>query len=129
MSTNPGSESKRTALAAAGFLLVPIVCCGLPVLIAAGALGAVGSVLGNPWVIGTAVVVVLAAVTRFAGASPDTAPPETTRAARPCHPPATSPIGHTSPPTPTRSPDPCLTHPPRPDLPRRALVDDSSRSR
>ena len=34
MSTNPGSESKRTALAAAGFLLVPIVCCGLPVLIA-----------------------------------------------------------------------------------------------
>lgn len=48
MSTNPGSESKRTALAAAGFLLVPIVCCGLPVLIAAGALGAVGSVLGNP---------------------------------------------------------------------------------
>jgi hypothetical protein len=54
MSTNPGSESKRTALAAAGFLLVPIVCCGLPVLIAAGALGAVGSVLGNPWVIGTA---------------------------------------------------------------------------
>ncbi|AFM20156.1 MULTISPECIES: hypothetical protein [Actinomycetes] len=66
MSTNPGSESKRTALAAAGFLLVPIVCCGLPVLIAAGALGAVGSVLGNPWVIGTAVVVVLAAVTRFA---------------------------------------------------------------
>lgn len=60
------APSKRTALAAAGFLLVPIVCCGLPVLIAAGALGAVGSVLGNPWVIGTAVVVVLAAVTRFA---------------------------------------------------------------
>ncbi|MFE6611979.1 MULTISPECIES: hypothetical protein [Amycolatopsis] len=66
MSSNPGSEGKRTALATAGFLLLPIVCCGLPVLIAAGALGALGSVLGNPWVIGAAVMVVLAAAAWFA---------------------------------------------------------------
>jgi hypothetical protein len=66
MSTTPGSQGKRTALAAAGFLLLPVLCCGLPLLIAAGALGAVGSVLGNPWVIGAAVVVILAAVAWFA---------------------------------------------------------------
>jgi hypothetical protein len=66
MSTTPGSEGKRTALAAAGFLLLPVLCCGLPLLIAAGALGAVGSVLGNPWVIAAAVVVILAAVAWFA---------------------------------------------------------------
>jgi hypothetical protein len=66
MSTNPGSEGKRTALAAAGFLLVPVLCCGLPLLIAAGALGAVGSMLGNPWVISAAVVLVLAGVAWFA---------------------------------------------------------------
>jgi membrane protein implicated in regulation of membrane protease activity len=66
MSINPGSEGKRTALAAAGFLLVPVLCCGLPLLIAAGALGAVGSILGNPWVIAAVVVVILAAVAWFA---------------------------------------------------------------
>jgi hypothetical protein len=59
MSTTPGSEGKRTALAAAGFLLLPILCCGLPLLIAAGALGAVGSVLGNPWVIAAAVALLI----------------------------------------------------------------------
>jgi membrane protein implicated in regulation of membrane protease activity len=66
MSTNPGSDGKRTALAAVGFLLLPALCCGLPLLIAAGALGAVGSVLGNPWVIGAAIVAVVAAVVWFA---------------------------------------------------------------
>lgn len=34
----------------------------LPLLITAGALGAVGSVLGNPWVIGAAVLLALGAV-------------------------------------------------------------------
>ncbi|GAA3573895.1 hypothetical protein GCM10022222_67830 [Amycolatopsis ultiminotia] len=66
MPTTPGSEGTRTALAAAGFLLLPLLCCGLPLLIAAGALGAVGSVLGNPWVIGAAAVVVLATGVWFA---------------------------------------------------------------
>jgi hypothetical protein len=65
MSRNPGSDGKRTALAAASLLLLPIQCCGLPLLIAAGALGAVGSVLGNPWVIGAAVVLVAAGVAWF----------------------------------------------------------------
>jgi hypothetical protein len=59
VSTGSGRDSRRTALAAAAFLLVPILCCGLPVLIAAGTLGAVGSVLGNPWAIGAAVALLI----------------------------------------------------------------------
>ena len=39
-----------------------LVCCAGPVLIASGALGVLGGALGNPWLIGAAVVVVFAAV-------------------------------------------------------------------
>ena len=52
-----GRGGTRSTLATLGLLLVPLACCGLPVLIAVGALGAVGSVLGSPWVIGSAVLV------------------------------------------------------------------------
>lgn len=69
MSSNPGSEGKRTALAAAGFLLLSVLCCGLPVLVTAGALGALGSALGNPWVIGAAIVVVAAGMVCCCGAT------------------------------------------------------------
>jgi mercuric ion transport protein len=63
---------------AAGVAMV--VCCALPVLIAGGALGAIGSFLGNPWVIGAAVLlvgggVVAWRVRRHADASPDCCEP------------------------------------------------------
>lgn len=63
MSTNPGSEGKRTALAVAGFLLLPVLCC-VPVLVAAGAIGAAGSVLDSFWVIGIVVVLAVAWLVR-----------------------------------------------------------------
>ncbi|HEY3480031.1 hypothetical protein [Amycolatopsis echigonensis] len=48
MPTNPGLNRTRAVVAAVGIVLLPLLCCGLPLLIAAGALGAIGSVLGNP---------------------------------------------------------------------------------
>jgi len=52
-----GCGDTRTTLATLGLVLLPLACCGLPVLIAAGALGAAGSLLGSPCVIGSAVLV------------------------------------------------------------------------
>lgn len=49
-------------LSALGLVLLPLVCCGLPLLIAAGALGAVGSVLSSPWLLGGALAIVAGAV-------------------------------------------------------------------
>lgn len=50
------------AWAGIGAALLMIVCCAGPVLIAAGALGALGGFLGSPWVIAAAVSVAAAAV-------------------------------------------------------------------
>lgn len=55
-------ESTVRRLATIGLILVPVLCCGLPVLIAAGALAGVGSVLGNPWLIGAAVALLAGVV-------------------------------------------------------------------
>ncbi|MGD9430696.1 hypothetical protein ACKVM7_000167 [Arthrobacter russicus] len=55
MSTTSKAKSSRTGLAVGGFVLLHVLCCGLPLLIAAGALGAAGSFLGNQWVILAAV--------------------------------------------------------------------------
>jgi hypothetical protein len=62
MSTNPDHEGKRTVLAAGAFLLLPALCCGLPLLIAGGVLAGIGSVLGNPWVLGAVVALLVAVV-------------------------------------------------------------------
>jgi mercuric ion transport protein len=40
-------------------VLLPVLCCAIPALIAAGVLGAVGGWLRNPWVIGIAVIFVV----------------------------------------------------------------------
>lgn len=56
MADNPGGRS-RGWLPAVGFILLPLLCCGLPLVIATGALGVLGSALGSPWVLGGAVVV------------------------------------------------------------------------
>ena len=61
VSTDPKCRTAPTVLAALGIVSLPVLCCGVPLLIgigAAGALGAIGSVLGNPWVISAAVVLV-----------------------------------------------------------------------
>lgn len=47
-------------------VLVTALCCAAPVLIAGGALAAVCGLLENPWVIGAAVALLLAAVVAFA---------------------------------------------------------------
>lgn len=62
MSTDPGHKGKRTTLVSAGFLLLPILCCGVPLLITAGALGTIGAALSNPWVIAAAVALLAALV-------------------------------------------------------------------
>lgn len=62
MTRKPDKQGTGTALATVGAGLALVVCCGLPVLIAAGGLGAVGSVLGNGWVIGTAIAVAVSGV-------------------------------------------------------------------
>lgn len=55
MSANPKDQGRRGVLPVLGLILLPVLCCGLPLLIAAGAFGILGSVLGNPWVIAGAV--------------------------------------------------------------------------
>lgn len=44
MSTTPKSQSSFTHLAVGGFVLLHVLCCGLPLLIAAAGLGGVGGV-------------------------------------------------------------------------------------
>ncbi|GAA1224148.1 hypothetical protein [Rhodoglobus aureus] len=62
MSSSSKQGTRKTVLATIGILLIPAACCGaLPLLgvglvSAAGVVGVVGSVLGNPWVIAAAVV-------------------------------------------------------------------------
>lgn len=62
MSAKPDPEGRRRALATGTLVLLPALCCGLPLLIAAGALAGLGSALGNPWVIAAAVALVAGVV-------------------------------------------------------------------
>lgn len=62
MSTDSGHDGKRNAVAAGALLFLPALCCGLPLLIAGGVLAGVGSVFGNPWMIGVAVALLVAVV-------------------------------------------------------------------
>lgn len=48
-------------LLGSGVALFAVVCCAGPTLFAAGAIGVLGGLLGNPWVIGAAVVLLGAA--------------------------------------------------------------------
>lgn len=47
---------------AVGFVLLHVLCCGLPLLLAAGAFGGVGALLGSPLLLAVGAVAVLAAV-------------------------------------------------------------------
>lgn len=59
------NQGDRTKLFVGGFVLLHVLCCGLPLLIAAGALGATGSLIGNPWLI-TAALLLAAGVLLWA---------------------------------------------------------------
>lgn len=58
-----GRSDTGHPLTGVGLALLVIACCAGPVLIAAGALGALGAWLASPWVIAAAVVLMIAAVT------------------------------------------------------------------
>jgi hypothetical protein len=62
-STDPERDGRTSTPAVLGLLLIPVLCCGvLPLLIVGGALAGLGSVLGNPWMIGAAVALVVGVV-------------------------------------------------------------------
>lgn len=56
------ATDKRGVLATLGVGVLLVLCCAAPSLIAAGALGALGAWLRNPWVIGAAIAAVLVLV-------------------------------------------------------------------
>ncbi|WP_276068271.1 hypothetical protein [Mycolicibacterium gadium] len=62
MATKRTSPSVAGILGLVGIGVLPLLCCAGPALIAGGALGALGGVLGNPWLIGATAVLVIAAV-------------------------------------------------------------------
>ncbi|WP_006243701.1 hypothetical protein [Mycolicibacterium tusciae] len=62
MATGRSSPGVAGVLGLVGVGALLVLCCAGPVLIAGGALGVLGGALGNPWLIGAAAVVVLAAV-------------------------------------------------------------------
>lgn len=62
MSTDPTPHSMRDSLGNAAIGGLAALCCAGPALLAAGALGVLGSWLLNPWLIGAAVLLALGAV-------------------------------------------------------------------
>lgn len=62
MATRRSSPGLAGVLGLVGVGALLVVCCAGPVLIAGGALGVLGGALGNPWLIGAAAVMALAAV-------------------------------------------------------------------
>lgn len=49
-------------LLGAGAVLLMVLCCALPLLIAGGVLASVGGLLGNPWAIGTGIALLVLVV-------------------------------------------------------------------
>lgn len=61
----PNHDDRSTGWAMGGLGLAMVVCCGLPLLIAGGALSGAGALLGNPWVLGAAALVLVVGLTRW----------------------------------------------------------------
>lgn len=61
MSRQPDRDNRRAVLVTCAMLLAPIVCCGLPLLIAGGALAGIGSLLNSAWLVGPAVIILAVA--------------------------------------------------------------------
>lgn len=61
MPCQPDRDGRRTVVVTCALLLAPIVCCGLPLLIAGGALAGIGSLLNSAWLVGLAVIILAVA--------------------------------------------------------------------
>lgn len=99
MPTDPGKDGPGVTLATIGVVLLPILCCGLPLLIAAGMLGVAGSVLGNAWLIGATGAALLGLVVwrvrvRASGSGDDACCPPERPARDTSHRPYESPDGY-----------------------------------
>ncbi len=57
--SDPTRRSMREYLGIGALVTLPVLCCAAPALLAAGALGASGFWLVNPWLIGVAVLAAL----------------------------------------------------------------------
>lgn len=79
------SEPRRRTLTTLGLVSLPILCCGLPLLIAAGSFGAVGTVLGNPLLLGAATLALIAVIVRRVRGAPAHTP-ESNNCCRPDEP-------------------------------------------
>ncbi len=65
MSADSSDRPLRDRLGVAALMALPVLCCAGPALLAAGALGALGSWLTNPWLIGAAVLLALGVTGRL----------------------------------------------------------------
>ncbi|HEX3590471.1 MAG TPA: hypothetical protein VHV74_12645 [Pseudonocardiaceae bacterium] len=65
-SSTPDRPGRSGTLGVIALFLLPVLCCGVPVLLAAGTLATVGSWLRNPWLIGAAALLVATIVFRRA---------------------------------------------------------------
>lgn len=87
MSANSSRHRLRGSLRVAAVVALPVLCCAGPALLAAGALGVLGSWLLNPWLIGAAILLAVGVVSwrprHRATAPPPTMPPAMSSAARP----------------------------------------------
>ncbi|WP_219418496.1 hypothetical protein [Pseudonocardia nigra] len=59
MSADSSRHRLRDSLGVAAVVALPVLCCAGPALLAAGALGVLGSWLLNPWLIGAAILLAL----------------------------------------------------------------------
>lgn len=62
MSADSSRHRLRDSLGVAAVVALPVLCCAGPALLAAGALGVLGSWLLNPWLIGAAILLALGVV-------------------------------------------------------------------
>jgi hypothetical protein len=62
MSAESSRYALRDSLGMAAVVVLPVLCCAGPALLAAGALGALGSWLLNPWLIGAAILLAVGVV-------------------------------------------------------------------
>ncbi|SFB62788.1 hypothetical protein SAMN05216266_13163 [Amycolatopsis marina] len=88
MPTSPDHEGQRTARATGAVVLLSVLCCGLPLLIAGGALAGLGSALGNPWVIGAGVALLVGVLVWRLRRHTDTSTPSGDPGCRPPQQPA-----------------------------------------
>lgn len=60
--SEPRGPSPAGILATLGAVVVAVLCCAGPALLAGGALSGIGGVLRNPWLIGVGALILAAAV-------------------------------------------------------------------